>query len=96
MDQVTEVLNLVYYFYKGSAKRNREVEEIAKVMEDHFLKPEKANGTRWVQHKLQATTKLIKNWKFIVTHLENCAEDNSNKSSDREKAKGILKKIFKY
>ena len=46
MDQVTEVLNLVYYFYKGSAKRNREVEEIAEVMEDHFLKPEKANGDR--------------------------------------------------
>ena len=31
-DQVTEVLNLVYYFYKGLAKRNREVEKIAELM----------------------------------------------------------------
>ena len=90
MDVVTEVLTLVYYFYKGAAKRHREVQEIADVMEDHFLKPEKANGTRLVQNKLQATAKLVNNWKYIVMHLQNYAEDRSNKSTDREKAKGIL------
>ena len=49
-----------------------------------------------MQHKLQATAKLVNNWKYIVMHLQNYAEDRSNKSTDREKAKGILKKILEY
>lgn len=96
MDNVTETLTLIYYFYKGSAKRNKEVAEVAEIMEEHFVKPEKANGTRWVDHKLRSATKLIKNWKLTVIHLQSYIEDKTNKSEDRAKSKGILKKILQY
>jgi len=43
------------------------------MMEEHF-KPEKANETRWVGHKLRDATKLIANWKLIVIHLQSCTE----------------------
>lgn len=46
MDNVTETLTFICYFYKGSAKRNKEVSEVAEIMEEHFYKPEKANRTR--------------------------------------------------
>ena len=52
MDNVTEMLTLTYYFYKGSAKRNKEVAQVAEIMEEHSYKPEKDNLTRWVDHKL--------------------------------------------
>lgn len=65
-------------------------------MEEHFVKPEKANGTRWVDHKLRSATKLIKNWKLIVIHLQSYIEDKTNKSEDRAKSTGILKKILQY
>ena len=61
MENVVEVLTMIYYFYKGSSKRCKEVCDIAEVMEEHFLKPDKANGTRWVDHKLRAVTKMIRN-----------------------------------
>ena len=53
-------------------------------MEKHVLKPAKAIGTRWVEHKLLAFTKMIKNWKVI-------AKDHSNKGEDRANAKGITR-----
>ena len=95
-DNVTETLTLIYYFYKRSAKRNNEVQEVAEIMEEHFHKPEKASGTSWVDLKLRPATKLIANWKLIVIHLQNYIEDKSNKAEDWPKGKGILKKIMEY
>lgn len=96
MDKVTDVLSLIYKFYKGSSKRNKEVQDIAEIMDEHFSKPNKANGTRWVEHKLKAANKLLQNWNLIIIHMENYAEDESNKADDRAKARGILKKIREY
>ncbi|XP_053383489.1 zinc finger protein 862-like [Mercenaria mercenaria] len=90
MDKVIEMLVSIYQFYKCSAKRNKEANDIADLLGEHFLKPEKANGTRWVNHKLKAVTKLLKNWPIIVTQMENYAEDNSNKAEDRARVRGYL------
>lgn len=96
MDSIVDILTSVYYFYKGSPKPLRELEEIAEFMEEHFLKPERANGTRWVEHKQRALCKLEKNWGQIVLHLENYATDTSNAAEDRAKAKGIHTKLVQY
>ena len=96
MDTVIEILTSIYYFYKGSAKRNREAQELAEIMDDHFLKPAKCNGTRWVEHKLLAVSKLLHNWFIIVSHMSNYAEDNTNRGEDRAKAKGIIQKLCQY
>ena len=65
-------------------------------MEEEFLKPEKVNGTRWIDHKLRATAKLIKDWSILVVHLQNYSEDTSNRDSDRAKAKGIVNRLLQY
>lgn len=99
MDTVIDVLQLIYYYYKGSAKRNKEAQDIADLMDEHFLKPSlasKANGTRWVEHKLLAVTKLIANWKIMIMHIMNYAEDVTNQAADRAKAKGIIAKMLQY
>ena len=44
-------MDTVNYLYKCSAKQNREAQELTEIMDDHFLKPAKCNGTRWVEHK---------------------------------------------
>ena len=61
MDDVTEVLTLIYYFYKCSAKQNKEIKEVEEIMEEHFYMPEKTNGMRRVDHKQRSATKLINN-----------------------------------
>ncbi|XP_052806605.1 zinc finger protein 862-like [Mya arenaria] len=96
MDNVIELLESIYYFYKGSAKRFKEAKDIADLLGEHFLKPEKANGTRWVDHKLKAVSKLLKNWHIIISQMENYAEDNTNRSQDRAKVKGYLNKLRQH
>ncbi|KAJ8307679.1 hypothetical protein KUTeg_014773 [Tegillarca granosa] len=96
MATVIEMLESIYYFYKGSAKRFKEAKDIADLFGEHFTKPEKANGTRWVDHKLRAVTKLINNWHIIVTQMENYAEDNSNRQTDRAKITGYLRKLKQH
>lgn len=96
MSTVVDTLTMIYYFYKGSGKRNKEIQDLSDIMDEHFLKPEKANGTRWVEHKLKAVVKMIRNWKLIIVHLMSYAEDNTNRAEDREKAKGIITKIRQY
>ena len=96
MDNVTETLTLIYYFYKGSTKRDKEVSEVAEIVEEHFYTPEKENRTRWVDHKLRSAANLIANGKLIAIHLQRYIEDKSNKAEDRAKGKGILKKVMEY
>lgn len=68
--------------------------EVAEIMEEHFYKPEKANGTRWVDHKLQRAAELIANWKLIVIHLQSYIEDKSNKAKTGPKAKEFLRRSW--
>ena len=96
MDEVIEVLRFIYQFYEGSSKRNKEAKDIADIMEEEFLKPEKVNGTRWIDHKLRAASKLLRDWLVLIVHLQNYSEDVSNSGADRAKAKGIIKRMLQY
>jgi hypothetical protein len=64
-------------------------------MDSHFNKHERCKGTRWVDHKLRAISKLI-NWKVIVAHMMNYSEYNSNAGQYRAKATGILRKMMSF
>ena len=70
MNEVIDVLRFIYEFYKGSSKRNKEAQEISDIMYEEFIKPDKVNGTRRVDHKLRATSKLLRNWKVILAHMQ--------------------------
>lgn len=88
--------NLFTTFTKAQKRKCKKAEEIANIMEEEFLKPEKVNGTRWIDHKLRATWKLLRNWVVTVCHLENYASDTKNRGEDRATAKGILNKMLQY
>ncbi|KAK6168753.1 hypothetical protein SNE40_019937 [Patella caerulea] len=91
-------LNSLRSLYNHSPKRLRELRELAEIMEQIVSKPEKALGTRWLQHKRSACNSLIKSYPVIVTHLENIAEDPLAKKDDQSKMKGYLSKLksFKF
>jgi len=60
------------------------------------MKPARANGTRWVDHKLQALAKMERNWCTIVQHLEDYTNDHANSTNDKAKATGILRVLKQY
>ena len=55
-DVVIDMLVSIYLLYDKSNKRLRELNMLGEIMQEHVLKPYKANGTRWVQHKSRACT----------------------------------------
>lgn len=75
MDHVTDLLTSIYSFYKGSCQRHKAAEEVIDITDEQFLEPEKANGTRQVDDKLRAVTKLVKYLKVTIIHLMDYGED---------------------
>ena len=51
---------------------------LAELMEESIHKPDKANGTRWLQHKSRALSTLLLGYPVIVAHLKSKSSDESN------------------
>ena len=43
---------MIFYFYKGSGKRNKEIQDLSDIIDEHFLNPE-AWKSKW--HKVGGT-----------------------------------------
>ena len=97
MDEVTDLLTSLYYVYSKSPKRLRELKHVGEIIEEGVNKPEKAHGTRWIQHKSRALQSLIKGYPVIAAHLETMASENSSlKSSDKARFKAYYKKLTSF
>jgi hypothetical protein len=88
IDEILTMLTNLYAMYHRSPKRMRDLKALADIMEEHITMPQKANGTRWLQHKRRACDSLIRSYNVIVTHLENSAEDPATPRPDQAKIKG--------
>ena len=84
-------MTTIYYFYKNSPKKFRELKAVAMWMEEHITKPVRANGTRWVEYKIKAVSKMIANYSSIHNHLSTYAETRDNPAAERAMVNGILR-----
>ena len=51
--------------------------------------PVRANGTRWMEHKLQALNWISKNYGLLMAPLSNLTKDTTYPSGERAKFKGM-------
>eukprot|EP00731_Ephydatia_muelleri_P037641 Em0527g1a len=80
-----------------SPKRLRELQILAELMEESIRKPDKANGTRWLQHKSCALCTLLLGYPVIVAHLKSMSSDKSNlKPVDKIRFSGYVKKLTSF
>ena len=97
MDEVLSMLTNLYYMYEKSPKRLRELKALADILEEAVRKPEKARGTRWLQHKSRAVKSLLLGYPVICTHLESMvSEESSVKAADKERFKSYLTKLTSF
>ena len=63
----------------------RELKQLALILKESYVfendsvRPEKACGTRWIDHKMKAMKKLNNKFAAFATHLENVISDTSKK-----------------
>ena len=93
--ELFKIFTQIYYLYNNSPNRLRELAALAAAMEAHVVKPRKAHGTRWVQHKVAAATAILRSYDVLTAHLESMSADPTH---DQAKAKGYLTKLttFKF
>ena len=65
-------------------------------MDTSANKPEKAHGTRWLQHKSRVLYTLLSGYPVIVSHLEAKATDSRVKPADQVKFKNYAKKLSSF
>ena len=68
--KIENMLTKLYYLYQKSPKRYRELKELSEAYEKTITKPAKAHGTRWIDHKFRAMTKVLSNYGAHIANLE--------------------------
>lgn len=97
MTEMSTMLSNLHSMYEKSPKRLLELRRMADIMEETVRKPEKASGTRWVQHKSRALKALILGYAVIVGHIQAMASEASSlKAVDKVKFKGYRTKLTSY
>ena len=97
-DLIDEMLLRLYYLYKKSPKKCRELEEVVSdlkeclLFQDGGVKPIRASGSRWISHKLAAIKRVLSKYGAYTHHIAALSESSSVNSRDRAKLRGYYTK----
>ena len=85
----------VFSFYSRSPKRYRELRAIADLKHVRVISLKRAEGTRWISHRLNAMEAFLQNYSCLITHWEDITHPARADVKDTDKAiiKGFLKRI---
>ena len=93
--QIDDLLMQLYYLYRRSAKKWKELKAMAAVLKTNVVKPVRAQGTRWIDHRRKALQCLATNYKALVAQFEDVASGQRKDiaATDVAKLKGYLMKL---
>ena len=75
--EIDNMLLKLFYLYRKSPKRLRELKVFGKIYDQSVPKPYKSYGTRWIAHKLKAMEIVLNNYGIFIKHLESLAHTDS-------------------
>ena len=95
--QIQPVLLKVFSFYSRSPKRYRELKAVAAMKNVKVISLKRAEGTRWVAHRLKAMEAFLRNYPCLITHWEDVTNPARADVKDSDKAimKGFLTRVKK-
>ena len=98
IEPVETSLRHLYYLYSNSSKKHRELKNLYMLLKGQFemysasVRPVKATGTRWIDHKLRAMDRFIEKFGIYAQHLQHVISTTSN-SKDRATLEGKFTKL---
>ena len=99
MEPVDTTLRHLYYLYTKSSKKHRELKNLYVILEGQFemfsagVRPVKATGTRWIDHKLRVMDRLVEKFGLYAQHLQNVISTSLNKV-DKSTLEGKFAKVL--
>ena len=97
--EVKEMLQGMWKYYKYSCKALKELKDVAVLMDKKAYKCIKADGSRWVPHLLRALQVLLcNNYRIIVIHFEHALQAPNSSAQMQGKATNDSEKLksFKF
>ena len=85
------MLRKIYYLYKNSPKRLRELKEFGRIFEKTVQKPSKSTGTHWIAHKVRVMEIILANYSIFMAHIESLSQTDSQ-ALKRAEIEGLAKK----
>ncbi|KAK1903842.1 Zinc finger protein 862 [Dissostichus eleginoides] len=73
--QIDDLLTRLYSLYRRSAKKWRQLKDLGEALEEHVLKPTRAQGKRWINHRRKALVALAANYRSLSVHLLQGADE---------------------
>ena len=89
----------LFYLYKKSSKKHRELKNFYHLLEGQFemysagVRPLKATAKRWIDHKVAAMGRVIEKFGLYTQHLQHSI-DTAKKSQDRVTLQGKFTKLI--
>ena len=68
--EIDTMLLKLYYLYKKSPKRLRELKKFGEIFEKVVPTPSRLSGTRWIARKVRSMEIILANYGVFLTHLE--------------------------
>lgn len=88
---IDQMLLKLFYLYRKSSKRLRELKVFGEIYDQSVPKPYKSYGTRWIAHKIKAMETVLDNYGIYIKHLESLAHTDSQ-ALKRAEIEGEAKK----
>ena len=89
--EVDNMLLKLFYLYRKSPKRLRELKQFSEMYDESIPKPYKSYGTRWIFHKMKAMEIVLNHYGVFIKHLESLAQTDSQ-ALKRAELQGDAKK----
>ena len=97
-NEIDQLMMHLYYMYRRSAKKWKGLQAVGEALNEHVLKPVRAQGTRWVNHRRKAVCALTCNYVCLVTQFQDMASGvyRDISGDDQAKVKGYLKQMMSH
>jgi hypothetical protein len=76
--KIDQMFQVLHSLYNARPKRYRELKHLAEAWETSILKPTKATGTRWIEHKVNAMKIALEHYGAFLSHIESLSQTDSN------------------
>ena len=89
----------LYYLYKKSSKKHRELKDLYQLMKGQYefhedgVRPVKATGTQWIDHKLHAIERLVDKFGLYYQHIQHAIPEIKS-SKDHATLQGKFEKLI--
>ena len=77
----------LYYLYRRSAKKWRELQAVATALEQHIVKPNRSRGTHWLDYRRKALKCLGTDYQAIITQFQEHASGERRDIAPADAAK---------